>query len=457
MGSFVSRPDDLQTLSLPLSLRGDRRATSPPSSRSAGAARARGPDRLVPAAVQPVRDARAAHGRQVRPWEIALSVALLRRGHRGRGLRGGPDVRGGRPAVRPAPGLPGASSRRRAAPRGLTGAARQLVVERQAADQRQDRGRRPRRRRAHRRRPTGSGRRGIPGVAGHEAPEAAADPGQVRAHPLAGQDAGDTLGHGRVERAPGPRSRWPARPRPRRPAGAPRAASRAAGQRRVEQRAAVKMQQVEREERGRPALAAGQPGRERRLDPRGPSRRPRPAPRRGSRSGPPRARPCRPARGVPRTGPAPSASTIRTSPSPGASAGPMRASARTPPHHGSNRCSVGIERLRQRPRLHRPQVGQVREAVASRAAARAGRPSWSMVAPLDCTRPPATRHRGGPCPDRHAPTTCIACASPSEPRLVARRPIGGRDAPDRGAPASTATATPSGSSRRTTTAASRDS
>ena len=35
----------------------------------------------------------------------------------------------------------------------------------------------------------------------------------------------------------------------------------------------------------------------------------------------------------------PAASTIRTSPSPGCIAGPMYANARTPPHHGSNRCS----------------------------------------------------------------------------------------------------------------------
>ena len=115
MGSFVSRPDDLQTLSLPLSLVamvgylvGDRRArrrrrgvvTSasflPPFSPFVMLARI-----MVPA---------------VEPWEVVLSVGLLVAAIAVVAVVGDADVRGGRAAVRDSGRGCGRSWRRRGGP-----------------------------------------------------------------------------------------------------------------------------------------------------------------------------------------------------------------------------------------------------------------------------------------------------------------------------------------------------
>ena len=119
MGSFVSRPDDLQTLSLPLSLLamagyliaivalGGATGTH----RDAG---------IVPAAVQPVRHARADHGLGRRAVGGPAVGRPARRDDRGRGGRRDPDVRGGRVALRPAAGR---ACVRRGGAAGLSGSA----------------------------------------------------------------------------------------------------------------------------------------------------------------------------------------------------------------------------------------------------------------------------------------------------------------------------------------------
>ena len=103
MGSFVSRPDDLQTLSLPLSLVAIVGYLSAIVALSGGGG-ALGQDRLVRAAVQPVRHARPGHGR----GGATVGAGALDRpaggGHRGRHGRGDPDVCGGGAPVRAATG-----------------------------------------------------------------------------------------------------------------------------------------------------------------------------------------------------------------------------------------------------------------------------------------------------------------------------------------------------------------
>ena len=77
MGSFVSRPDDLQTLSLPLSLVAIA-GYLPAIVALGGGGGAWIDARVVPAAVQPVRDARPADGRGGRAVAgRALSIGFL--------------------------------------------------------------------------------------------------------------------------------------------------------------------------------------------------------------------------------------------------------------------------------------------------------------------------------------------------------------------------------------------
>ena len=99
MGSFVSRPDDLQTLSLPLSLvamLGYLMAIV--ALGGGGGAWIRIASFLPPFSpfVMLARLMVAA----VEPWEIVLSIGVAAGGHRRHGGRGDPDVRGGGAAVR---------------------------------------------------------------------------------------------------------------------------------------------------------------------------------------------------------------------------------------------------------------------------------------------------------------------------------------------------------------------
>ena len=171
-----------------------------------------------------------------------------------------------------------------------------------------------------------------------EPPEPARDPGQVRARPLAGQDAGDALGRGRlVERPALAGDRGHGHDLVARPEHLPEQ-SRGAGASGAESSdRPSRCEQVEREVGDRPAAArrrAAGPARRRRP---GRSRRRRRARRRapptGRRPGP-RARraPAAPAARVP--APSTSAHVARCR---RRSAGPMNASARSPPHDGSKR------------------------------------------------------------------------------------------------------------------------
>ena len=105
VGSFVSRPDDLQTLSLPLSLlamAGYVSALTVLLERW----RVPGASRVIRAAVQPLRDARAADG-QHGPALGGGAVGRDPAGHdRGRGARDGPHLRDRGAALRSAAGDP---------------------------------------------------------------------------------------------------------------------------------------------------------------------------------------------------------------------------------------------------------------------------------------------------------------------------------------------------------------
>ena len=155
--------------------------------------------------------------------------------------------------------------------------------------------------------------------------------------------------------APGPRPAPPGPRRPRRRAGAPGGAAAPLVEGEVQQGPAVEVEHVEREVGQRPARArppavaparrgpAGRPRRRRR------SRRRAPpsglhARRRGRRARAAPARTCRPRR------------PARRRRRPATSAGPISASARAPPHIGSNRCAVGVERLGQGPGEHRQEA-----------------------------------------------------------------------------------------------------
>ncbi len=101
MGSFVSRPDDLQTLSLPLSLVAMAGYLTAIVALGGGGG-AWVTRRVLPAAVQPVRDARPDHGLGRRAVAGRALDRAARGGHRGRRGRGDPDVRGRRAALRAA-------------------------------------------------------------------------------------------------------------------------------------------------------------------------------------------------------------------------------------------------------------------------------------------------------------------------------------------------------------------
>ena len=205
----------------------------------------------------------------VQPWEVALSVGdpARRRSRSSRSSRPG--------CTRPASCCTasgracGRSSRRRARA-GLTGgrasasssSGSRLISARTGAA--------AGRRAAGRHRPGLRARRGhVPGGGRDEPPQPAADARQVRAHAAGGPGCRRCPGRRPRRRAPGPRSRWPAPRRPRRPVAGPGAAPRAAG-------------------RAAGAAASGRrdaAGRRRGTRPAGPARRPAvpPAPRRSAR------------------------------------------------------------------------------------------------------------------------------------------------------------------------------
>ena len=194
------------------------------------------------------------------------------------------------------------------------------------------------------------------------------------------------------------------------------------------------------------ASAAGPPGRR---------RRPRPARRRGSPSAP-RRRTAMPAS----SGSAAGRSTPVGVDDPDLAvtrprrAGPMHDQR---PHAAPPRLEqvlVGIERLGQRARQHRPQVRAGPAGGRSRAAARAGRPSWPDGSPLELGTSPVVRPDlpGG----RRAPTAPPRRPVPPARRHraapVARRPVVGRHAPDGRARLRRLPARRSGSSRPTAAA-----
>ena len=136
MGSFVSRPDDLQTLSLPLSLvamAGYLMAVVTLSSGGSGTFTSLAS--FIPP-FSPLRDARPADDRgRAAVAGRAVDRAPARRDRRSGGDRD-PDVRGRRPAVRATAGTPDVHRRARKAGDAVVSG---LVVEREAADQGQDR------------------------------------------------------------------------------------------------------------------------------------------------------------------------------------------------------------------------------------------------------------------------------------------------------------------------------
>ena len=230
-----------------------------------------------------------------------------------------------------------------------------------------------------------------------------------------------------------PRSRWPGRPRPRRPVGGPAGAPRADGP-----AAATSSDRPSRWSRSNarnatgPTRLARQPPRQLRAIGAARARRRRPARHRGSPTVPRPGRRARPAPGVRPTGRRPSASRIRTSPPPARRPARSATSARSPPHHGSNRCSSESNGAGQRARQHRPQVRQIGQLVGLEPQRELVGHRGSMVARSPALDSGASRPRGGsPCRARRAPTTCTACASPTEPRLSPDGRARRRDAPDR--------------------------
>ncbi len=112
MGAFVSRPDDLQTLSLPLSLVAMAGYLS--AILALGSGGSSGITRLLsflPPFSPFVMLARVLVG-SVQPWELVLSIGLLIGADRRRRRRRDPHVRSRRPAVRPAARHPGIHRRR---------------------------------------------------------------------------------------------------------------------------------------------------------------------------------------------------------------------------------------------------------------------------------------------------------------------------------------------------------
>ena len=106
MGSFVSRPDDLQTLSLPLSLVAMVGYLTAIVALGGGGGAWVSVASFLPPFSPFVMLARIMVT-GVEPWQVLLSIGLDDRGHRGRGGRGDADVRGRGAAVRDAAGDPG--------------------------------------------------------------------------------------------------------------------------------------------------------------------------------------------------------------------------------------------------------------------------------------------------------------------------------------------------------------
>ena len=118
MGSFVSRPDDLQTLSLPLSFVAVAGYLSAILALSGGGGTWTTIASFLPPFSPFVMLARLMIG-AVPPWQVALSIGILIVSIVFVAIVGDPDVRGRRPALRPAPRRP---SVHRGGPQGGVGA-----------------------------------------------------------------------------------------------------------------------------------------------------------------------------------------------------------------------------------------------------------------------------------------------------------------------------------------------
>ena len=101
VGSFVSRPDDLQTLSLPLSLLAMAGYVSALTVLLSGGGFLGRLASFVPP-FSPFAMLARLMVSTVQPWEVALSVGILLVDDRGRGARDGPHLRDRRAALRPA-------------------------------------------------------------------------------------------------------------------------------------------------------------------------------------------------------------------------------------------------------------------------------------------------------------------------------------------------------------------
>ena len=410
MGSFVSRPDDLQTLSLPLSLVAMVGYLTAIMALGGGGGAWVTLASFLPPFSPFVMLARLmvvggpARGR----W--SLSIGPARGVHRGRRRRRDPDVRGGRAAVRPATGAAGL--RRGGAP-GVTPAASSVcasvLVERQPADQGEDR-----RRGRPRDVDPATVRSARPSPTGRRRPRTATAGSGSRAGtgwPAAAPGSRRSPGRRPPRTGRPPRSRWPARRPPRRPvagrgeappAAAPAAATAATGRRGGAGRRRGTPPAVPARPASRRASSAGI-GPARRVDHdqlpvedrracRDPDRQPGQL-RQGRRHVPPariaddrrRRSPAASAGPDRRRSPARRPTTARTGARP----------SRTAPAGGAGASAAGpADRAAGRPR----------------GAARAGRPSWLDGSPLDFRRP--DRRRNDPCRAPPAPTTSTACGSP---------------------------------------------
>ena len=250
----------------------------------------------------------------------------------------------------------------------------------------------------------------------HEPPQPAADPRQVRARALSREDPGDPLRDGRLEQGDRPRSRSPARPRPRRPAGARVGAPRDGG------RAAATAASARRDGAGR----------RRGTRPADPARPPAAAPAPAASARPAASTttssPSRIAdRAATRTAsPASSGSAaVRSRPVGIADHGPRRrppprparstTSARSPPHHGSNRCSSESNGAGQRARQHRPQVREIGQLVGLEAQRELVGHRRLDGSPLDCSGVPTCWRTAVPRPPR--PDDLYRLRIATEPRL----------------------------------------
>ena len=419
MGSFVSRPDDLQTLSLPLSLLAMVGYLTAIVALGGGGGRV-GHARLVPAAVQPVRDARAADGLGGRAVGGRAVDRAAGGGDRGRGR--GRDAGCTRPGVLLYGQRPGIARLRRGGAR-----ARWATAGRVARLSRSSSGSRLIRAR------TGARPRPAPATS---ASLGAVEPSRARHRRPVPPPRTATAGSGRragtgstaagrgSRRCPGRRPPRTARSLGRdrrhghdlvaRPQDAPQRLA-PPDERLRQQRAAVEVQQVEGEERrrppglARPAAAPARPG------PPARPRRPRPARRRGSPSArrPGRPGPASSGRTLVRS--RPSASTIRTAPVPG-SVG--RADHHERPLAAPPRLEqvlVRVERRRQRAREHRPQVREIGQLVGLEAQRELVGHRALDGSPLDFGRP--DRSEEPPCRAPPRPDDLYRLRIATEPRL----------------------------------------